>query len=76
MEQEKIETLQDLKLRLREFAEVRDWDQFDVHGCTNAAGGRTPGAVHSPKNLSMALIAEAAKLGAFDVHGVFFSIPP
>ncbi|HEY5602809.1 MAG TPA: nucleotide pyrophosphohydrolase [Gammaproteobacteria bacterium] len=36
---------QDLKLRLREFAEARDWDQF-----------------HSPKNLSMALIAEAAEL--------------
>jgi len=34
-----------LKLKLREFAEVRDWDQF-----------------HSPKNLSMALIAEAAEL--------------
>ena len=36
---------QDLKERLREFAEERDWDQF-----------------HSPKNLSMALIAEAAEL--------------
>ena len=34
-----------LKLRLRDFAEERDWDQF-----------------HSPKNLSMALIAEAAEL--------------
>ncbi len=34
-----------LKLRLREFAAVRDWDQY-----------------HSPKNLSMALIAEAAEL--------------
>ena len=34
-----------LKLRLREFAAARDWDQF-----------------HSPKNLSMALIAEAAEL--------------
>ena len=36
---------QELKERLREFAEERDWDQF-----------------HSPKNLSMALIAEAAEL--------------
>ena len=34
-----------LKVRLREFAEERDCDQF-----------------HSPKNLSMALIAEAAEL--------------
>jgi dCTP diphosphatase len=32
-------------LKLRKFAENRDWDQF-----------------HSPKNLSMALIAEAAEL--------------
>lgn len=37
--------LDNLKQRLREFAAVRDWDQF-----------------HSPKNLSMALIAEAAEL--------------
>lgn len=37
--------LDDLKQRLREFAQERDWDQF-----------------HSPKNLSMALIAEAAEL--------------
>lgn len=36
---------EDLKFRLREFADERDWDQF-----------------HSPKNLSMALIAEAAEL--------------
>jgi NTP pyrophosphatase (non-canonical NTP hydrolase) len=36
---------QELKERLRKFAEERDWDQF-----------------HSPKNLSMALIAEAAEL--------------
>lgn len=35
----------DLKLRLQQFADERDWDQF-----------------HSPKNLSMALIAEAAEL--------------
>lgn len=40
-----MDALHDLKLRLREFAAVRDWDQF-----------------HSPKNLSMALIAEAAEL--------------
>ncbi|MHB8743719.1 MAG: nucleotide pyrophosphohydrolase [Sulfuricaulis sp.] len=37
--------LEQLKLRLREFAAARDWDQF-----------------HSPKNLSMALIVEAAEL--------------
>jgi len=37
--------LTQLKQRLRDFAEARDWDQF-----------------HSPKNLSMALIAEAAEL--------------
>jgi len=40
-----MEELEQLKHRLREFAEIRDWDQF-----------------HSPKNLSMALIAEAAEL--------------
>lgn len=34
-----------LQQRLREFAELRDWQQF-----------------HSPKNLSMALIVEAAEL--------------
>lgn len=33
------------KVRLRQFAEERDWEQF-----------------HSPKNLSMALIVEAAEL--------------
>ncbi|MFC1559056.1 nucleotide pyrophosphohydrolase [Gemmatimonadota bacterium] len=37
--------LQELKTRLREFAEERDWNQF-----------------HSPKNLAMALIVEAAEL--------------
>ncbi|MCL7488848.1 MAG: hypothetical protein M8357_11835 [Desulfobulbaceae bacterium] len=37
--------LENLKRRLRSFADTRDWDQF-----------------HSPKNLSMALIAEAAEL--------------
>ncbi len=39
------DNLDNLTLRLREFADKRDWDQF-----------------HSPKNLSMALIAEAAEL--------------
>lgn len=37
--------LADLKQRLRQFAEERDWEQF-----------------HSPKNLAMALIVEAAEL--------------
>ncbi len=37
--------LEELKLRIRDFADQRDWNQF-----------------HSPKNLSMALIAEAAEL--------------
>lgn len=37
--------LEALKLRLREFAQARDWEQF-----------------HSPKNLAMALIVEAAEL--------------
>jgi NTP pyrophosphatase (non-canonical NTP hydrolase) len=37
--------LESIKLKLREFADERDWNQF-----------------HSPKNLSMALIAEAAEL--------------
>jgi len=37
--------LNELKLRLRDFAKARDWDQF-----------------HSPKNLAMALIVEAAEL--------------
>jgi len=40
-----MQDLEKLKLRLREFAAERDWDQF-----------------HSPKNLSMALIGEAAEL--------------
>ncbi len=34
-----------IKMRLRQFADERDWDQF-----------------HSPKNLAMALIVEAAEL--------------
>lgn len=40
-----INDLNDLKIKLRAFAEERDWDQF-----------------HSPKNLAMALIVEAAEL--------------
>ena len=40
-----IDSLEELRERLREFARERDWDQF-----------------HTPKNLSMALIAEAAEL--------------
>lgn len=40
-----MKDLESLKMRLRDFAAARDWDQF-----------------HSPKNLSMALIAEAAEL--------------
>lgn len=39
------DSLENLRVRLAEFAAARDWDQF-----------------HSPKNLSMALIAEAAEL--------------
>ena len=39
------DSLENLKVRLRDFAKERDWDQF-----------------HSPKNLSMALIAEAGEL--------------
>jgi dCTP diphosphatase len=42
---DRIESLESLRDRLREFARERDWDQY-----------------HSPKNLSMALIAEAAEL--------------
>lgn len=37
--------LEALRVRLRGFAQARDWEQF-----------------HSPKNLSMALIVEAAEL--------------
>lgn len=37
--------LDDIKDKLRQFAQARDWDQF-----------------HSPKNLSMALAAEAGEL--------------
>ena len=40
-----MQSLEQIKIRLREFADERDWDQF-----------------HSPKNLAMALIVEAAEL--------------
>ena len=40
-----IGQLEDLKKRIRRFADERDWDQF-----------------HTPKNLAMALIVEAAEL--------------
>ncbi len=40
-----MNSLDDLRNQLREFAQARDWEQF-----------------HSPKNLSMALIVEAAEL--------------
>ena len=40
-----MDSLENLRLKLADFASCRDWDQF-----------------HSPKNLSMALIAEAAEL--------------
>ena len=40
-----MQSLEQIKIRLREFAAKRDWDQF-----------------HSPKNLAMTLIVEAAEL--------------
>lgn len=40
-----MDSLEQLRCRLAEFARVRDWEQF-----------------HSPKNLAMALIAEAAEV--------------
>jgi len=40
-----MDEFDNLKIRLRKFADDRDWEQF-----------------HSPKNLSMALIVEAAEL--------------
>ena len=40
-----MHSLDDLRNQLREFARVRDWEQF-----------------HSPKNLAMAMIVEAAEL--------------
>jgi NTP pyrophosphatase (non-canonical NTP hydrolase) len=40
-----VQSLTQIKTRLRDFAAARDWDQF-----------------HSPKNLAMALIVEAAEL--------------
>lgn len=40
-----MDTFEQLRNRLQEFADERDWDQF-----------------HSPKNLAMALIVEAAEM--------------
>lgn len=40
-----MQSIDELRQRLREFARERDWEQF-----------------HSPKNLAMALIVEAAEL--------------
>ena len=40
-----VQSIDELRQRLREFARERDWEQF-----------------HSPKNLAMALIVEAAEL--------------
>jgi dCTP diphosphatase len=40
-----VNELEELRIRISEFARERDWDQF-----------------HSPKNLAMALIVEAAEL--------------
>jgi len=40
-----VDSLEQLRRKLQDFAAVRDWDRF-----------------HSPKNLAMALIAEAAEL--------------
>lgn len=40
-----VDSIDELRLRLRQFARERDWEQF-----------------HSPKNLSMAMIAECAEL--------------
>ena len=40
-----MKSMEQIKIRLREFAAERDWNQF-----------------HSPKNLTMALIVEAAEL--------------
>jgi dCTP diphosphatase len=45
MSHQKLDQLLALRVRLREFAAERDWDQF-----------------HSPKNLVMALSAEAGEL--------------
>lgn len=45
MKEPHTDSLEQLRVRLAEFAADRDWNQF-----------------HSPKNLSMALIAEAAEL--------------
>jgi NTP pyrophosphatase (non-canonical NTP hydrolase) len=45
MSETPADSLEQLRLRLADFAQRRDWEQF-----------------HSPKNLAMALIAEAAEL--------------
>ena|ERR1700679_1573175 len=42
---DKITTIDQLKIKLKQFVEERDWQQF-----------------HSPKNLSMAIVSEAAEL--------------
>jgi hypothetical protein len=48
-----MQSLEDIKARLRTFTTARDWGQF-----------------HSPKNLAMAMIVEAAELVEhFDVQG-------
>ena len=35
---------QELKEHLREFAEERDWNQFDVQGCANVVRGIDAGS--------------------------------
>jgi hypothetical protein len=42
---------QDLEERLRNFAEERDWDQSDAHGCANAARGKEAGSGHSTNKM-------------------------
>jgi NTP pyrophosphatase (non-canonical NTP hydrolase) len=44
-QEQAVNELEELRLKVSEFARQRDWDQF-----------------HSPKNLAMALIVEAAEL--------------
>ncbi|MFK5893198.1 MAG: hypothetical protein QM504_08265, partial [Pseudomonadota bacterium] len=54
--------LNDLKHRLRDFAQARDWEQLTckdalmpwAHGCA--------GTAHSPKNLTVTLSAEMAEI--------------
>lgn len=55
-------SINDLKNRIRDFAEAREWDQLT---CMDALMPRAHGSVgvaHSPKNLSMALSAEVAEI--------------